>query len=98
MKTQDLISVTRLCSLYEVEVSFVSHLKELGLIQLTSVEETYFVHRDYIEDIERMIRLHRDLEVNPEGIDVIFNLLRKVDRLHNELNTLKSRLRLYEGD
>lgn len=98
MKTQDLISVTRLCTLYEVEVSFISHLKELGLIQLTSVEEAYFVHRDYIEDVERMIRLHRDLEVNPEGIDVIFNLLRKVDRLHNELNTLKSRLQLYEGE
>lgn len=98
MKTQDLISVTRLCSLYEIEVSFVSHLRELGLIQLTSIEESYFVHRDYIEDVERMIRLHRDLEVNPEGIDVIFNLLHKVDCLHNEVNALKNRLRLYEGE
>lgn len=98
MNTQDLISVTRLCSLYEIEVSFVSHLRELGLIQLTSIEEVYFVHRDYIEEVERMIRLHRDLEVNPEGIDVIFNLLRKVDRLHNEVNNLKNRLRLYEGE
>jgi phage terminase small subunit len=98
MKTQDLISVTRLCSLYEIEVSFVSHLRELGLIQLTSIEESYFVHRDYIEDVERMMRLHRDLDVNPEGIDVIFNLLHKVDHLHNEVNELRNRLRLYEGE
>ena len=98
MATQELISITRLCSLYEIEISFISHLKELGLIELTTIEEVSFVHKDYIDDVERMIRLHRDLKVNPEGIDVIFNLLHKVDRLHHELNTLKNRLKLYERD
>jgi hypothetical protein len=98
MATQQLISIKRLCSLYEIEVSFISHLKELGLIEITTVEEVSFVYQDYIEDIERMIRLHRDLEVNPEGIDVIFNLLQKINRLYNETNALKNRLRLYESD
>ena len=98
MATRELISITRLCSLYEIEVSFISHLKELGLIELITIEEVHFVHQDNIDDVERMIRLHRDLEVNPEGIDVIFNLLHKVDHLHQELNTLKNRLRLYEGE
>lgn len=43
-----------------------------------------------------MIRIHQDLEVNPEGIDVIFNLLRKVDELKNELAAAKNKLRRYE--
>lgn len=98
MATRELISITQLCSVYEIEVSFISHLKELGLIELTTVKQVEFVHQDYIDDVERMIRLHRDLEINPEGIDVIFNLLHKVDRLHNEVKSLQNRLRLYESD
>jgi hypothetical protein len=98
MTNKDLISLTRLCSLYEIEVSFVSHLEELGLLELTAIEEDFFIHRDRVEEAERMIRLHRDLQVNPEGIDVIFNLLHKVDRLHHELNDLRNRLRLYEKE
>ncbi len=44
-----------------------------------------------------MIRMHHDLEVNPEGIDVVFNLLQKIERLQKDLNTTKNRLRLYES-
>ncbi len=44
-----------------------------------------------------MIRIHHQLKVNTEGIDVVFNLLQKVDDLRNELNTVRNRLRLYEN-
>jgi hypothetical protein len=45
-----------------------------------------------------MIRLHHELEINLEGIDTIFNLLRKIDGLKNELANTKNRLKFYEGD
>jgi hypothetical protein len=44
-----------------------------------------------------MIRMHQELDVNIEGIDVVFNLLQKIDGLQNELTALKNRLRLYES-
>jgi len=43
------------------------------------------------------LRLHNELNVNLEGIDVVLNLLKKKRVLRDEVNALKNRLRLYEG-
>ena len=49
-------------------------------------------------DLEKIVRLHNELNVNLEGIDVVFNLLEKERKLRKELNAVKNRLRLYEND
>lgn len=96
MSQQELILIETLCTHYEIEVSFVDSLYSLGLIEIHTVEETRFIPEEKVADLEKMIRIHQDLEVNPEGIDVIFNLLRKVDELKNELAAAKNKLRRYE--
>jgi hypothetical protein len=70
----------------------------MGLIEIEIIEQQQFIHQDQISDLERIIRLHNELNVNLEGIDVVFNLLAKERELRNELNTLKNRLSLYESD
>jgi len=96
MQKKKLIPLPYFCSLYEVEVSFVARLKELGLVQIKTLEEDQFITNDSIYELEKMIRMHQDLEVNPEGIDVIFNLLEKVNSMHLELTKLRNKLNLYE--
>ncbi|WP_339701097.1 chaperone modulator CbpM [Algoriphagus aquimarinus] len=96
MAQQELIVIETLCSHYEIEVSFVDSLFSLGLIEIHTVEQTRFISEGKVADLEKMIRIHQELEVNPEGIDVIFNLLRKVDDLKSELAVAKNRLRRYE--
>ncbi|MCW8980753.1 MAG: chaperone modulator CbpM [Altibacter sp.] len=96
MKKTEYITVQQLCASYEIETSFVSTLHEMGLVQLKQLEDTSCIPQEAVHDVERMIRLHRDLRVNPEGIDVIFNLLEKVEMMHEELNNLRNRLKLYE--
>lgn len=98
MDRQNLILIDKLCTHYEVELSFFSALNEIGLIEIMVIEETQFIHQDKLSDIEKMIRLHHDLELNCESIDVVFNLLQKVDALQNELNAAKNRIRLYESE
>lgn len=98
MKEQYLISTQTLCSHYDIEISFIDALNKMGLIQIKIVEQDQFIHQDQISDIEKIIRLHNELNVNLEGIDVVFNLLEKERELRNELNILKNRLRLYEND
>ena len=44
-----------------------------------------------------MIHIHQDLNVNIEGIDVVVNLLQKMENLQNELISVKNTLRLYES-
>ncbi len=98
MKTERLIPVDQFCSHYNIEFSFIDSLHEYGLVQLTKVEETRYIFMEQIGELERMMRLHYDLDINIEGIDAIFQLLKRVDQLHDELRTTKNRLRLYEAE
>lgn len=98
MEIKDFIPVIQLCSHYKVEISFLNELHEVGLIEIVTIERTSYLHQDKINDVEKMIRIHHELKVNTEGIDVVFNLLQKVDDLQNELNTIRDRLRLYENE
>ena len=68
----------------------------LGLIEIQTVEKTRFIPEEKVADLEKMIRIHQDLEVNPEGIDVIFNLLQRVDDLKSELAATKNTLKRYK--
>ena len=98
MKLKDFIPIVQLCEHYSVEVSFFNELHEEGLISITTLEQTSYLHQDKISDVEKMIRIHQELNINTEGIDAVFNLLQKIDSLQNELNKLHNRLRLYEND
>ena len=95
---KNLIAITTLCSTYEIESSFFDALHKTGLIQIVIIEQDNFIHLDQIGDLEKMIRLHHELNVNIEGIDVVFNLLEKEKELREELIALKNRLRLYENE
>jgi len=97
MSKENFIPLQKLCELYKVEMTFFSSLNEIGLIQITTIEESNYIHLDKINDLEKMIRMHRDLEINIEGIDIAFNLLQKIDELENELISIKNRLKIYEN-
>jgi hypothetical protein len=98
MAAQDLILVENLCSHYEIEITFFNALNKIGLIEIKTIKQKQFVHQDQISALEKIIRLHHELDVNIEGIDIVFNLLQKLDELRNELNSVKNRLKIYEND
>ncbi|WP_269223148.1 MULTISPECIES: chaperone modulator CbpM [Flavobacterium] len=97
MKTDDKILLQKVSAHYQVELSFFNHLHDLGLIEIEIMEQSPYIHENQMHNLERMIRLHNELEVNPEGIDVIFNLLQKIDHLQKELIATHNRLRLFEN-
>lgn len=97
MSTENFILLNTLCTHYRVELSFFNNLNEIGMIDIQTIEQAQYVHQDSIFEIEKMIRIYRELDVNIEGIDVVFNLLQKIDSLQNELLAVRNRLRLYEN-
>lgn len=97
MNKDNFILLNQLSSHYQVELSFFSNLSEIGLIEITTIEQSQYIHEDKISDLEKIIRMYRDLDVNIEGIDIVFNLLQKIENLQNELNAVRNRLRLYEN-
>ena len=98
MDKQDLILIDILCINYKIKFSFFDALDNIGLIKIETFEQNKFIHQDKISDLEKMITLHQELNVNLEGIDIVFNLMEKELKLRDEINSLKNRLRLYEDN
>ena len=94
---KDYLSVNELCKQYQIEISFFTKLNDMGLIQINTIQKTECINRDALSDVEKILRLHKELDVNFEGIDVAFNLLKKIELLQEELKATKDRLHLYES-
>ena len=96
MNTQDHIPISDLCIHYKLDLSYFKELEFYGLIETVTFETKPCIHQEQISKLEKMIRMQRDLNLNFEGIDTVFNLLNKVERLQSELYEARSRLKLYE--
>jgi hypothetical protein len=96
MEPENLISITRFCEYHRVEFSFVTALNEFGLVNFINVEEVNYIPVEQLGNIEKMIRLHYDLDINIEGIEAISHLLIRMDQLQAELARMRNRLQFYE--
>ncbi|WP_396602030.1 chaperone modulator CbpM [Algibacter sp. R77976] len=96
MDTKDLIPIQIICKRYNVPISFINTLQEFQLIEIIPAKEDLFIHTKQIKEVEKMIRLHYDLDINLEGVDAIYNLLKQVESLKQEINSLHNRLRFFE--
>ncbi|SEJ34113.1 MerR HTH family regulatory protein [Dyadobacter koreensis] len=98
METDQLIAIDLFCTNYNVEYSFVQSLGEAGLIDTIMIQETRYIHIPQLQKLESIIRLHEDLDINLEGIEVVHHLLKRVETMQNEILILKNRLRFFEGN
>ena len=96
MSTETYIPIKTLCTYYKVETSFFQGLNDYGLIEITTIEKSAFIHQNYIKNLDSIVRLHQDLHINFEGIDTVMNLLEKIQDLQDELAVTKNRLRIFE--
>ena len=95
---EHLISTDEFCSHYKVEYSFITSLHEHGLIKITTIDEHSFLDHDNLKNIEKLVRLHYDLDINLEGIEAITWLLNRVKNMQDEIISLKNQLSIYEDD
>lgn len=98
MKIVKFIPIKDLCVNYNIDVSFFNQLHEIGLIEIITYKKAPCISMETINEVEKMIRMHHDLNVNIPGIDVALNLLNKIEKMNSELISLKNKLRLYEDD
>lgn len=95
METDKFIRVTHFCEVHEVELSFIEELVSYELVSITVQGNDKCFLPDEIPHIEKMIRLHKELEVNPAGIDAILLLLEKLNKKETELTELRNRLSIF---
>ncbi len=98
MKTEDLIPAKDFCLHHNIEYSFISSLQNSGLISVTSIKRSSFIHSDDLSKLEKFVRLHYELDINLEGIETINHLLDKMEEMQNEIVRLQNRVPDPSGD
>lgn len=96
MESNELIPVETFYLHYQVETSFIYALYDLQIVELTTIDDKQYVAIQHLPYVEKLIRLHNDFQLDTDALSVAAHLLDKVDSLQAEVNTLRSRLRLYE--
>lgn len=96
MDTKDLISVTQFCKHHNIPISFLKSLNEIELVEIISTKEELYIQTTQIRIVEKLIRLHYELDINLEGIHVVHNLLQQVESLQKEVIDLNNRLSFYK--
>jgi len=91
-----MVAASEFCISNNVEISFLHSLSEYGLLEVRVIEENVFIKRECLPDLEKMVRLHYDMDINLEGIETIFHLLKKINDIQDEMRMLRHRLRMYE--
>lgn len=95
METNHLILVKEFCIHHKIELSFIDGLHDLGLIEVVSRDDRKYLDQNQLKEVEKLMRLHYDLEINMEGIDVVSHLLKRISNLEHELRQAQNKLRLF---
>ena len=96
MSSEELIPAREFCTYHHVELSFIHSLHDSGLIGITIQDGIAFLPTDELPIVEKFVRWHYELSINPEGIEALSHVLHRVDRLLEENRGLRNRLRRYE--
>ncbi len=96
MERYNYVEVNEFCISHGVTTQFMFELHEFGLIEIFQKKNIqYFSNKD-LPKAEKIIRLYSDLDINLEGIEVIHDLLERIERMQGEILALKNKLRVYE--
>ncbi len=86
MSRKHYIEVEIICKNYHVDPDWLEELFENDLIEIVTQDQCPSIHEEQLAGLERMINLNQDLGVNIPGIEVILNLLKRIEKLEKQLN------------
>ncbi|MFM1877911.1 MAG: hypothetical protein RLZZ241_777 [Bacteroidota bacterium] len=86
------IEIQEFCTGHHLEESFIFQLQDLGVIRLKMAQNQAVIRRRELDKLERLVRLHRDLEINLQGLQAVQHLLEQLDEARLEIQELRQRL------
>ncbi len=97
MSAKHLIKATDFCVYHQLEHTFITDLQEAGLVKITLIDNAPCIPETELKKLERIIRLHTELDINVAGIEAITHLIERIEDIQEEMRVLKNSLRVYEG-
>ena len=96
MTTDQMISADEFCIYHKIELTFIHSLSASGVIEIVRLDEKIFLPVTQLVVLEKMVRLHYEMDINLEGLETIHHLLVKMNALHDQVTLLSNRLKAYE--
>ena len=98
MTTQtNFISAEIFCANHQIDLPFVLELNNTGLIEMNFIDNAAYLSEVQLPIVEKIIRLHFELDINMEGIEAVTHLLSRIDALEQHLIRLQNKIQFYEG-
>lgn len=98
MAGENLIAARIFCEHHQVEFAFIESLQEYGLLQGKQMQDDIYIDTDQLKELERLTRLHYELDINYEGLDAVLHLQKQMEQLREEMRQLRQKLALYESN
>ncbi|MDQ0593183.1 chaperone modulatory protein CbpM [Chryseobacterium ginsenosidimutans] len=86
------ISREELVKIYNIEITFFDELVDSGLLNTQMENEIRYVMYEDLPAFERFTNLHYDLEINLPGLEVIHDMLKKMEDLKKKNRELLTKL------
>ena len=96
MDVSNYILIQKITLHFPVEDSFIWELHHNDLVTVVTLDNKSYIHNDELNQLEKIIRIHLDLEINIAGIDVVLNLLEQIENLEGKLKIIKGKLAIIE--
>jgi chaperone modulatory protein CbpM len=97
MQNEDMVPATEFCMHHNIELSFIHSLKEYDMIETVLKEEKIYLPISELPRLEKIIRLHFELDINLEGIETITHLLKRMELMQERIIQLTNRIKGLEG-
>ena len=79
-----------------IDINFIELLRDNGLLQTNIISGSLYIPEEQLPALEKMVRLHFDMDINIEGIETISHLLNRIEQMQNEIHDLRNRVAVYE--
>ena len=86
------ISREELVKIYNVEITFFDELVDYGLLRVETEDNIRYLIYEDLQVFEKFTNWHYDLEINLPGLEVIHDMLSKMEDLKRENRELMNKL------
>lgn len=86
------ISREQLVKIYNIEITFFDELVDNGLLNVETENDTRYLIYEDLQVFEKFANWYYDLEINLPGLEVIHNMLQKMDDLNQKNRELMNKL------
>lgn len=92
------IAAKEFCSYHNISIDFITALGENEVIEIIREKRTLYIPHNQLEQLETVVRLHRDLHIDADTVPTILHLLAQVKEKERELQRARNLLAFYGHD